>query len=803
MTRYLTPSKIGLVVLVSLYCEGHVPNAALIPTLSFVLSHLISPSTSEHTNSTTKPTARKGVITVEDFEAATRPHQSIQPGRSLFDLFIKALWSIDSLNALHEFFAGLEEYLVSPEASQHDEPSSRILLSRTSPLGIFFRRASLEFTRLQFNDSARLWTGFAKFRAPTESVWRKRNPVAIGPSFDLSISEFDVRQPNRLALAAYGAIDANNLEESGPSSDDIERLLEFDLDKLQSFGSRVPKSVQDSIKGMIAANPNTPNMAYLASFFDAWRAGDFTGATENLHRYFDYTVRNRDKTLYQYALLHMAILQADFGCFDEAVAAMNETIATARENQDANCLNFSLSWLGHLNKVYPNDLKKAGYAGMLGPEKDRLAFLGEKAREMKNWSIVSSTLLSEANLAMSLGGEPAYVSERLCQSAHLNFLYHGFTNCGVQLLAESALYARTGLNVLANNDCEILLDCYADKSPAEDVVRARCRLAKAASQFGQYTQANAVLETFDEEILRTLRHNHYVISHSGLIKLKHTLRKYDLVAAEHMLHQLQSGAWKDPDLNFQISLLEIEYLMQRKSLSTAFDRIEDCLEAAQKQQTDVMHQIILLLLKAELFSKAGKAGQGFTIVLRAASMAFRFKLLPLLWEAMGALANILTFFGEFDHAARLMSAVLPQVSVVCWNQSSRANMSRRSVPETQPTQRYCIVARLMRIWDWPAKPKRDHGSEAICCRRQKALSTRPWCCTRSCRIFAGSAICWRRRQSSHECVEISSSPRIGRRNISRCMTDNLGERQMRSSRHRRVGQPLGTRRTCNQLLSSH
>ena len=666
------------------------------PILSFVLSQLIPTSSSQAPSSAGQRDSPKNEITVEDFETATRHHQSIQPGRTIFDLFVKALWSIDSLNALHELFVQLETYL--PHALPSEPPKTSIVLSRTSPLGIFFRRATLEFTRLQFNDTARLWMGFAKFRASTEAAWKKRNPGAMGHSFDLAIPLFDVRQSNRLALAAYGAVDASDFDESGPSSDDVERLLEFDLEKLQSFGSRVPRAVQDNVKAMITTNANTPNMAYLASFFDTWRAGDFTGATENLHRYFDYTVRNRDKTLYQYALLHMAILQADFGCFDEAVAAMNETIATARENQDASCLNFSLGWLSHLNKAYPDQLKKSGYAAMLGPEKDRLEFLGEKARELKNWSVVSSTLMGEAKLALSLGAELAYISERICQSAHLNFVYHGLMNCGVQLLVESAMYARTGFNLLAGNDCEIVLDCYADKSPAEDVVRARCRLAQNAAQSGRYTRADVILESFDEETLRTLRHNQFVISQSCLIKLKHSLRKCDMVAAEHMLHQMQSGAVLDPDLSFQVSILEIEYLMRQKSLTLALHKLEDCLEAATKTQSDIFHHVTLLLMKAELFSKAGKAGQGFTIVLRAASMAFQHRLLPLLWEAISALANILTFFGEFDHASRLMDAVIPQVSKEKQLQNIAADSSRLSAQVTLPLLLISIADRPMHVW---------------------------------------------------------------------------------------------------------
>jgi anaphase-promoting complex subunit 5 len=143
----------------------------------------------------------------------------------------------------------------------------------------------------------------------------------------------------------------------------------------------------------------TDHLAF--SFFDAWRAGDYTGAFESLHRYFDYTTQTRDKSYYQYALLHMAILQADFGCFSEAIAAMNETIATARENQDTNCLNFSLSWLNHLSKAYPKEMKRAGYVGMVGSEREGLQFLKAKAAETKTWNLFSSSLLSETKLLLS------------------------------------------------------------------------------------------------------------------------------------------------------------------------------------------------------------------------------------------------------------------------------------------------------------------------------------------------------------------------------------------------------------------
>ena len=136
-------------------------------------------------------------------------------------------------------------------------------------------------------------------------------------------------------------------------------------------------------------------------FLDSWKAGDYPSSFDNLHRYFDYTMYNRDRTFYQYALLNLAILQADFGCFTEAIAAMQETISTARENKDMGCLNYSLSWLYHFTKAHPEESDEVQKSGVLGTEKEALTFLKAKAKEANMWSLLSTTLLSEAKLALT------------------------------------------------------------------------------------------------------------------------------------------------------------------------------------------------------------------------------------------------------------------------------------------------------------------------------------------------------------------------------------------------------------------
>lgn len=69
----------------------------------------------------------------------------------------------------------------------------------------------------------------------------------------------------------------------------------------------------------------------------------------------------------------------------------------------------------------------------------------------------------------------------------------------------------------------------------------------------------------------------------------------------------------------------------------------------------------MLLFKGQLFAKVGKPERGFSVALRAASVAFKAKLMSALWMAVGLLANILNQMGEFNAAARMLHAVIPQV----------------------------------------------------------------------------------------------------------------------------------------------
>jgi hypothetical protein len=84
------------------------------------------------------------------------------------------------------------------------------------------------------------------------------------------------------------------------------------------------------------------------------------------------------------------------------------------------------------------------------------------------------------------------------------------------------------------------------------------------------------------------------------------------------------------------------------------------------EKLDLAHTLHLLTLKAAVFAAAGKPEKGFSIAVRAASRAERAGLLPVLLEALAALAEILNKVGEFGASRDLAEAALPQVCSLFW-----------------------------------------------------------------------------------------------------------------------------------------
>jgi anaphase-promoting complex subunit 5 len=113
-----------------------------------------------------------------------------------------------------------------------------IILSRTSPFGSFVRRSKVEFERLRFGDALALWTAFKKWRHDSKTYWSRRNGALGRWVGDSALAdgeeEWGMEATEMLELVAYGGLSLEDTDEGCVSSDDVEKLLEFQVEQMQS-----------------------------------------------------------------------------------------------------------------------------------------------------------------------------------------------------------------------------------------------------------------------------------------------------------------------------------------------------------------------------------------------------------------------------------------------------------------------------------------------------------------------------------------------------------------------------------------
>ncbi len=117
----------------------------------------------------------------------------------------------------------------------------------------------------------------------------------------------------------------------------------------------------------------------------------------------------------------------------------------------------------------------------------------------------------------------------------------------------------------------------------------------------------------------------------------------------------------DPSDTFELSLLHLQYLLQSGDLTAALSRIEKLSKDVEGQGSDVYQSTQLAIVKTRLFAQAGWSERGFSVAMRAASLAQRAGLVPAVWEAVGCICDVLVNAEEYGSAVSLLDAVIPQV----------------------------------------------------------------------------------------------------------------------------------------------
>lgn len=102
MLRYLSPAKICLVILIELYRTNEVKSTDSITLLSFISTHTLRRSSDILISD--GPAQPDSIRTLAEFQSLLSPLTSSFPGRSLYDVFLRKLWNLQSLESLEQLF---------------------------------------------------------------------------------------------------------------------------------------------------------------------------------------------------------------------------------------------------------------------------------------------------------------------------------------------------------------------------------------------------------------------------------------------------------------------------------------------------------------------------------------------------------------------------------------------------------------------------------------------------------------------------------------------------------------------------
>ncbi|KAF9366639.1 Anaphase-promoting complex subunit 5 [Mortierella sp. NVP85] len=227
---------------------------------------------------------------------------------------------------------GLADLVVPVGEFTMDEAT--IGLDPRSIMGLYVRKAQIEFRKLEFEEMCRF---YAAFKAYTSSIGNSNHSKSRAQS---SASKDPV------VLSAF----------------DMDKYLDLQTQKLSNPGQiDIPEDLMVHVRNIQSRISGLAKTHYITCLH-AQQTGNFEIAIQSLYRFFDYSVASHDRVLYQYALLNLAMLHARFSHYEEAVTALREAIEVARDHMDQECLSYALNWLHRLTGAVPSTYSGANEA---------------------------------------------------------------------------------------------------------------------------------------------------------------------------------------------------------------------------------------------------------------------------------------------------------------------------------------------------------------------------------------------------------------------------------------------------------
>lgn len=459
ITEELSPNKIALVFLVKLYLTGSLPCRSRI--LKILTCQLEGQPFIKNNCIKVTPTLKDlcqlfEVPTKEGYQSSAR---TIENDISVAQFQLLSLfWSINNVEDLHQIIVESYSYLLSPteiSSKQFD------LVSPRSIIGRFVQKFAVAAKLLEFDESLLLYLSVCHYRASSIHIYEElsekgynryslnvlKQQVPASPLFitwdrqvkqDVSKLPAVTQDDDQLYLKLNDQlkscigfepiISSENSSVSTIAKQDLESLVDTQVQLLEKYGVKTPEDLKYIMKHMASPESEYNNVQkshfrhlpsyHFLQYLEHLHKGDYHGAFDSLHQYFDYMVSKGSKYFYHFALISRASLHQYFGEDEKALDSIEEAISVARENKDNSTLTYVLSWLFHFMRKKPHLWKKQSLY-QNSNELKLLDFLIKKSQAV-SLLLTAMSFRFETEYSISRGGSFASYYESLFKSLYIS-----------------------------------------------------------------------------------------------------------------------------------------------------------------------------------------------------------------------------------------------------------------------------------------------------------------------------------------------------------------------------------------------
>jgi len=403
--------------------------------------------------------------------------------------------------------------------------------------------------------------------------------------------------------------------------------------------------------------PSIANTHYL-SFLNCLYAKERENTLEQLYRFFDYSGilnYNKDRTLYQYALINLAMFHSYFNEVEMEKRALREAIYISKRNKDYECLTYALCWLNNLinnNKVKLKNKQIAPYS------KGKI----RNSYEIENQNLLQLKCLDELGKIKSginKGIQPGTIFKSLMQGEYMtktNSLENMLSSC---LLLKSSMWNIYGNNILSNLAIQLQLNYYNKGISQNDQHLGICKLAQQHAIHGNYRYAFSIL---NDAIKKSKNSTHCEKWYKSkmIIMFQKVLFKRELLNARIIHSILMALDNENSDSEVDSCIRKGRFLNACHQEQCAYHFINKVAGKTFKHTSNIK-RFNSVLYKSEIFLNSSSNISAMANLLICLSLSERYHCHNLYMYSSARIAQILIEFNMYNKALDIMDSILPEV----------------------------------------------------------------------------------------------------------------------------------------------